>query len=34
MNQTMSIGYIEKKHSLHSEVGEAYLEELKRYLKG
>lgn len=31
-NQTMTIGYIVKKQSLRSEVGEAYLEELKKYL--
>ena len=33
LNQTMSIGYIVKKRSLRSEVGEVYLEELRRYLK-
>ena len=31
-NQNMTIGYIVKKKSLRSEVGEVYLEELKKYL--
>ena len=32
LNENMTIGYIVKKQSLRSEVGEVYLEELKKYL--
>lgn len=32
LNQNMSIGYVVKKRSLRSEVGEVYLNELRRYL--
>lgn len=32
LNENMTVGYIVKKQSLRSEVGEVYLEELKKYL--